>query len=224
MTEVMDCGRIAELLLPFAGKVELPPGILEQLQLYLDLLLRWNARVNLTSIRTPEEVVTRHFGESLFAARILAGDSAKRHANPKPLMTLADVGSGGGFPGIPIKLWAPDVRLTLIESQNKKATFLREVLRALKLEDAEVFFGRAEKWGKTADVVTLRAVEQFEAVLPVAAALVAPNGRLCLLVGEGQIEVVRRVAGPLWTWDEPVFVPRSAKRVILIGKKNQAQL
>src|SRR5271156_6684330 len=135
----MDPTRIAELLRPFTGEADLRHEMLEQFRLYLDLLLCWNARVNLTAVRDPEQIVTRHFGESLFAAQVLA-------KNPETATSLADVGSGAGFPGIPIKLWMPQLRLTLIESQNKKATFLREVLRTLNLPNAEVFCGHAEQW------------------------------------------------------------------------------
>src|SRR5271157_1852567 len=140
----MDTTRIAELLRPYAEEAEPSPALLAQLQRYLDLLLRWNARVNLTAVRNPEEIVTRHFGESLFAARILLG-------NRRRFASLADIGSGAGFPGIPIKLLAPELALTLIESHSKKAVFLREVIRTLQLDRAEVFGGRAEQWGKTAD-------------------------------------------------------------------------
>ena len=139
----MHPGRIAELLHPFlttdvelakgATATKLSPTQLENISTYIDILLRWNAHVNLTSVRTPEEIVTRHFGESLFAARNLFPVP-----NGKGLQ-LIDVGSGGGFPGLPIKLWAPRNRLTLIESNRKKVTFLREIIRALKLTDAEVF-------------------------------------------------------------------------------------
>src|ERR1022692_1287749 len=125
MLAAMDAARIAELLGPFLGGEPLSPDLAAQLQAYLELLLRWNARINLTAVRDPEQIVTRHFGESLFAARVLRDTGALAAG-----ATLADVGSGAGFPGIPIQLFAPDVRVTLIESQNKKATFLREVVRA----------------------------------------------------------------------------------------------
>lgn len=207
----MEAARIAELLQPFTGDAELPPLLLEQLQRYLDLLLRWNARINLTAVRDPEQMVTRHFGESLFAAQVLLAD------RPTQSTTLADVGSGAGFPGVPIKLFAPELDLTLIESQSKKATFLREVLRTLHLDGAQVFCGRSEEWGKTAEVVTLRAVEQFERALPVAAKLVAPGGRLCLLIGSSQLDQARALIGSCWTWTEPSAVPRSTERVLLIG-------
>jgi 16S rRNA (guanine527-N7)-methyltransferase len=210
----MDPAHIAELLRPFARDTVVSPAILEQLQLYLDLLLRWNARINLTAVRDPEQIVTRHFGESLFAARILC--PAGRDTE---ICTLADVGSGAGFPGIPIKLWAPQMELTLIESQNKKATFLREVLRTLKVDNAHVFGGRAEDWGNDADVVTLRAVEKFETALPVAARVVTPGGRLCLLIGASQLETARKLLGERWIWDEAHRVPQSTGRVITIAQR-----
>src|ERR1700716_112541 len=106
--------KIAHLLTPYLP--EIPTNLLPQLSLYLDLLLKWNARTNLTAIRDPEEIVRRHFGESLFAAR---------HIDPKT-KTLLDFGSGAGFPGLPIALYRPEIAVTLAESQNKKATFLRE--------------------------------------------------------------------------------------------------
>jgi len=208
----MDPSRIAELLRPFTGEAELPASLLEQLRTYLDLLLHWNARINLSTVRDPEQIVARHFGESLFAASLL-----KLHdLDPA---TLADIGSGAGFPGIPIKLSAPHIELTLIESQTKKATFLREVLRTLKLDRAQVFCGRAEHWGQSADLVTLRAVEQFERALPVAANLVAPGGRLCLLLGAKKLQAARQLTGNAWTWAEPVAVPGSMARVVAAGER-----
>ncbi len=213
---------MAELLRPFLGA---PPALLlEQLQRYLDLLLRWNARVNLTAVRDPEQIVERHFGESLFVARQLerlAPFDPKTTASGdlKAPSSLADVGSGAGFPGIPIKLLQPHLELTLIESQNKKATFLREVLRTLQPDGAQVFCGRAEQWGRCADVVTLRAVEQFERVLPAAASLVQPAGTLCLLIGAGQLPVAYRLLGEGWKWASPVPVPGSKERTIAIASR-----
>lgn len=208
----MDPVRIAELLRPFTGDAELPAEMLAQFRLYLDLLLRWNARVNLTAVRDPEQIVSRHFGESLFAARMLDPQAG----GP---ITLADVGSGAGFPGIPIKLWAPHIELTLIESHNKKATFLREALRTLKLNHAQVFCGRAEQWGQTADLVTLRAVEHFERALLVAAALVRQGGKLCLLIGFSQTNSARELSGERWKWHDPLPVPQSTGRVLVIGER-----
>ena len=191
-----------------------PPELVSQLQTYLELLLRWNARINLTSVRDPEQIVTRHFGESLFAARVLRDAGALA-----PNTTLADLGSGAGFPGIPIKLFAPDVHLTLIESQNKKATFLREVIRALGLSHIVVHCGRAESWGGIAHVVTLRAVEKFSTTLPVAAALVEPGGTLALLIGEAQTQAATRALGADWKGDGGRKIPESEGRIVWLAQR-----
>jgi 16S rRNA (guanine527-N7)-methyltransferase len=213
----MDNTRLAELLQPFLAGVAPAPKLLDQLQLYLDLLLRWNARVNLTAVRDPEQIVTRHFGESLFAAQALGQNLEAKGAMAK---SLADVGSGAGVPGIPSKLSMPTLKLTLIESQNKKATFLREVLRTLNLTDAEVFCGRAEQWEQTADIVTLRAVEQFGRTLPIAANLVSTGGRLCLLISARQFHSARAIT-PEWRWAEPMSIPDSDARVVTIAQRSR---
>jgi 16S rRNA (guanine527-N7)-methyltransferase len=216
----METARIAELLTPFTGGELLAPRLLEALQRYLDLLLRWNARVNLTAVRDPEKIVTRHFGESLFAARVLLRGGLEDAAGS----TLVDVGSGAGFPGVPMKLFAPQLKVTLIEANNKKAVFLREVLRSLGLERAQVFGGRAEQWAKTADLVTLRAVEQFERALPVMAKLVTENGRLGLLIGAGQVSTAQEVLGKQWRWRAAAAVPLSETRVVLLAERHGSQI
>lgn len=182
----------------------------ENILAYLSLLLRWNARVNLTAVRKPEEIVTRHFGESLFAARCLfpAQQAVDEH--------LVDLGSGAGFPGLPIKIWAANLRLTLIESNQKKATFLREVVRKLGLTNVEVFSERAESHPNQADIVTLRAVERFEQALPIALRLLRPPGRLVLMIGEGQVARARDLASSV-VWDDPLHIPLSSNRVLLTG-------
>ena len=208
----------------------LTPSQLQNILTYIDLLLRWNARINLTAIRDPEEIVTRHFGESLFAARCLFPKAAPQRvphparlsqggiAHDEQLRThdLIDLGSGAGFPGLPMKIWAPHVRLTLIESNQKKATFLREAIRALTLTDINVFSARAEDFPERAAVVTLRAVERFEAVLPIAAGLVAPGGSLALLIGRSQADRALQLL-PSFRWSDPIPVPLSASRILLTG-------
>jgi 16S rRNA (guanine527-N7)-methyltransferase len=146
---------IAALLAPYLAA---PPALCSQLSLYLDLLLKWNARTNLTAIREPEEIVRRHFGESLFAAKNLG-----------PCETLLDLGTGAGFPGLPIALLCPEIRVTLAESQGKKAAFLREAVRTLAL-NVEVWGNRAEALPpeRRFDTVTLRAVDNMAAALSAA--------------------------------------------------------
>lgn len=249
----MDQAQIAALLAPFLVDNQQPiaDSLLAKLSTYLELLLKWNARTNLTSVRTPVEIVARHFGESIFAAQYLFPD-------PTTTAVLADIGSGAGFPGLPIKLWASKLRVTLVESHSKKSTFLREVVRALPLTGVEVFAGRAEDLaanlnsaiqgtqeitreghdvsratpappnrglqplGSTPlfDVVTLRAVEQFDRILPIAATLLQPNGRLALMIGDEQIPIAASTL-PKFQWENTVTIPNSRNRVLLAGRPTQ---
>jgi len=232
----MQSDRIAELLQPFLP-VPLVESQLQAISTYIDILLRWNARINLTAVRQPEEIVTRHFGESLFAARHLfpeaeppnapARQSILRPPQPsaafepsgeKNSTRLVDIGSGAGFPGLPIKIWSPHTHVTLIESNHKKAGFLREISRTLTLTDVDVFGGRAEDFQASADPVTLRAVERFEHVLPIAANLVAPHGRLALLIVRRQMDSLAKIAHT-FQWSEPVPIPLSEARILLIGHR-----
>jgi 16S rRNA (guanine527-N7)-methyltransferase len=228
--------RIAELLEPFVGSANtqrLTTNDLQNISTYIDLLVRWNARINLTAVRQPEEIVTRHFGESLFAARQLFPARTTLAQPSRPALSevegavqaerssastrLIDIGSGAGFPGLPIKIWATAIEVILIESNQKKATFLREVTRSLTLTNINVFAGRAEVHpNPPADVVTLRAVEHFETVLPIAGRLVAPGGRLALLIGQAQLEQTHNLA-PELVWTPPIPIPLSASRVLVIG-------
>jgi len=187
--------EIADLLVPYLPDAS--AALLSQLSIYLDLLLKWNARTNLTAIREPQEIVRRHLGESLFAARHLDADTP----------TLLDFGSGAGFPGLPIALLRPDIQVTLAESQNKKATFLREAVRTLNLS-AEVWAGRVESMPveRRFHTVTLRAVDNMEAALPVAKTRIASGGRLVLLT--------TAVHAP--TEGQAVSLPNSATGVLYI--------
>lgn len=224
----MNIRRLADLLQPFLGESSLQERQLSQLAAYLDLLLLWNARTNLTAVRDADSIVTRHFGESLFLARrLFPVDVEPSHS------TVADVGSGAGFPGLPLKVYATEASVTLIESQNKKITFLKEAIRKLGLSKISVYQGRAENWGGQANLVTMRAVERFHDTLPVAASLVRRNdgldsvpgrtaghGRLALLIGAGQS---REAAGILtgFEWQEPVPIPMSSSRILLVGTPRQ---
>ncbi len=243
----MDIARIATLLEPFLDQ-PLPTSELEQISIYIDLLLRWNARINLTAIRQEEEIVTRHFGESLFMARHLFPTSAARAPSPAnadsaqtagaPFIAhlalsgtpfnpphVLDIGSGAGFPAVPLKLWAPHIHLTLIESSHKKAAFLREVARTLTLTDINVIADRVEALAARpgfprAEVVTLRAVERFDAILHQAVAFLAPNATLALLIGVAQIPHLTALT--TLNWQRPIPVPQSHTRVLSIGVLEQS--
>jgi 16S rRNA (guanine527-N7)-methyltransferase len=108
--------------------------------------------------------------------------------------------------------------VTLIESQGKKAAFLNEVIYALKLKNARVFHGRAEQFSSRADLVTLRAVEEFDKALPTASGLVKLGGRIALMIGRSQAERARQAAQNL-EWSVPVNVPGGESRLLLTGTK-----
>jgi 16S rRNA (guanine527-N7)-methyltransferase len=205
----VDSGVIGRLLQPYA---KLTDAQLALTATYIDLLLKWNARVNLTAVRDPEEMVTRHFGESFFAACQLVP--------PDWHGIVIDVGSGAGFPGVPIAMWAPGAEVTLLESNGKKTAFLNEVLHALELKNARVVNQRAEVFAGKAELVTMRAVEKFERALLAASGLVAPGGRIGLMIGASQVPVARRTEGI--AWGEPINIPGGHSRVLLIGTKLDA--
>src|SRR5204862_3537601 len=104
---------------------------------------------------------------------------------------VIDIGSGAGLPGIPLKIWEPALTAKLIEANHKKATFLREVVRALDLARVEVVADRAENVSTQADLVMFRAVERFGQILAVASRLVSANGRVAILIGESQVETAK---------------------------------
>jgi 16S rRNA (guanine527-N7)-methyltransferase len=204
----MEASTLRDLLAPFIPAAELDDLLLASVATHLDLLTRWNQRINLTSLRSPEEMVVRHFGESLFAARALLSRDARSE--------LFDLGSGAGFPGLPIKYWAPELQLTLIESHGKKATFLREVGRSLHLKGFTVLNLRAESLIPTnqrASLVTMRAVEKFDQSLLAASHLVAPGGRLAILIGQAQRERALALLPP--GESSALSLPSSEQRILL---------
>ena len=201
----VDIDSVAALLRPFA---ELTPPQLASTVAYINLLQKWNSRVNLTAVRNAQEIVTRHFGESFFAARelFLKDDDG----------TIIDLGSGAGFPGLPMAMFAPQAKVTLIESNGKKSAFLNEVIRALDLKNVTVFSHRAEEYPHASGLVVMRAVEKFESSLQLAARLAEPGGRLAAMIGHSQVEQARSLV-PQCRWQEPISVPGGHSRVLLVG-------
>ncbi len=207
----MNADRIRELLRSFTAGVELHDRQVLQISTYLDLLLKWNAKINLTAVRGPQAIVQRHFGETLFAAGMIATNCAGANS-------LADVGSGPGFPGLPIKIALPHLGVAVIESQQKKATFLREVIRELALDGVQVLNTRAESLPQKWDIVTLRAVESFDKALPTASTLIESGGSLVLLIGAEQPHKAEWLLTD-FGWNRPIPIPQSDHRVILMGRK-----
>lgn len=197
---------IADLLSPYVLR-PLPEAVLIRLETYLDLLLKWNARTNLTSIRDRDTIVRRHFGESLFLGQHLPA-----------FTTLLDFGTGAGFPGVPIQLLYPQCVVTLAESQGKKASFLREVVRVLELP-SEVFSGRVETMPERSifDIVTMRAVDGMQEALPLAAERVRQDGTLALLLGRE----ADRPHLEKFQWKTPYMVPGNGGSALLGVKSNE---
>jgi 16S rRNA (guanine527-N7)-methyltransferase len=177
---------------------------------HFELLIQWNQKFNLSAIRQVEEIAYRHFGESLFLSTVISA----------PAGLMVDVGSGAGFPGLPLKvMWAtPDA--VLMEPIQKKATFLKEVIRQCELGGTRVVTERLETAAGTferqADLVTMRAVAVDEALLQELSRLIGKGGRLALFIGN---EDARRLShSRILNWQSPIAIPDATNRVILLGQ------
>ena len=168
------------------------------LEAHLDLLMRWNKSLNLTAIRTREEAIARHYCESLFLGTRL----------PAGALRIADVGSGGGFPGFPVAILRPECSVTLIESHQRKAVFLREASR--KVPNVRVLAKRAEDVAETFDWVISRAVS-YDDLAPILKKL-APNADL--LSGA---EAPPANLG--FVWDASVALPLGLQRYLWTGHR-----
>ena len=180
------------------------------IQQYTKLLWRWNEKINLTAIRDPLEILYRHFCESMFGATLLPVENCR----------LADVGSGGGFPGLPLKILRPDLNVFLVESNVKKATFLAEVIRELGLTDARVLVSRFEELGEEVaplDVVCSRALGDFGSFLAWAGSRSVAAKQALLWLGGRDVDQIRGLPG--WSWAEPKAVPKSLQRFLMLGTR-----
>jgi 16S rRNA (guanine527-N7)-methyltransferase len=193
-------------------KLALSNSQVEQIQQYTRILWTWNDKVNLTAIRDPLEILYRHFCESMFGAALLPVENCR----------LADVGSGGGFPGLPLKIIRPDLQVFLVESNVKKATFLAEIIRELGLTDTRVLVSRYEELGEEVaplDVICSRALGDFSNFLAWAASPTVSAKQMLLWLGGRDLDEVR--AQPSWTWSEPVSIPKSLQRFLLTGTRTE---
>ena len=182
----------------------------EQIRVYIDLLLRWNQKTSLTSVIDPVEILRFHFGESLLSVSTVP----IRHGR------LADVGSGAGFPAIPIRMVCRDVSLTLIESNRKKAAFLAEVARELDLSGVHIHAERMEDLddrGLGFDFVTARAVAIGDVFLQWANKHLEPSGVVALWLGRDDSRKISLSSS--WKWRDAVNIPGADRRVILVGSK-----
>lgn len=202
--------------------IELDAVAIERFDSYAKLLVEWNKKINLTAITEPEAIVTRHFADSLsfFSA-----------AKPQDKASLIDIGSGAGFPGMPIKIVRPDMQVTLLDGTNKRITFLSEVARELGLQ-VNAIHSRAEEAAVKAelrekfDLATARAVAELRLLgeyclgfVKVGGALIAMKGKLteqevadaqhCLSVMGGKIDGSRTL-----------LLADSSERTLLTVKKS----
>lgn len=164
-----------------ANGIDLSSQQLAQFCLYADLLLEWNQKMNLTRIVDPQEIILKHFVDSLSISQYLEG------------LKIADIGTGAGFPGIPLKIVQPDLKLYLVDSLKKRLDFLREVVIRLGLNEVEVVHNRAEEMGRNRqyrtgfDIVTSRAVARLSVLLEYAVPLLKVKGIFIAMKGS-QVE------------------------------------
>lgn len=180
---------------------------------YVELLLRWNQSLNLTTVTKPAEIVGRHFGESVFASKLLPVENCR----------LVDIGTGAGFPGLALKIADPSIDLVLIESNKKKCAFLAEVTRALDLANVEIWAERFEEIRPEsidAKVIAARAVGEFKSLLQWSRQALSRRGHVVLWLG-GE-DVTRISSDPTWLWQPAVKIPESQRRFILIGRPDDA--
>lgn len=183
-----------------------------RIQRYVALLLKWNEKINLTAIRDPLEILYRHFCESMFAAA----------AVPLERGRLADVGSGGGFPGLPLKIIRDELEVFLLESNAKKATFLAETIRELELERARVIVSRYQELFEEVtplDAVCSRALGEFAPFLAWAGSERIAAKQVVLWIGGGDMDTVRKERG--WEWGGAIPIPHSLRRFLLVGKRRE---
>lgn len=213
-SSALSTQAIAARLAPF--DVQLAENQLAAIQTYVDLLLLWNHKVNLTSIEDPLEIVARHFGESIFHGKDLFLSACR----------LADAGSGAGFPGLALKIAFPQLQVVLIEPNLKKCAFLTEVIGALALSDVEIFRSQYANFqsehdnpGDRLDCICSRALGDYKSLLRWAKLALKPDGRVILWLGEEDALLLSRTKG--WIWELPIRIPESRRRVICVARPAQ---
>ena len=204
----MPASRLNQLLTQ-SNHPPLAPAQSEQFAAYLALLQKWSAKTNLTAIRDEEGILARHFLESILCASHL----------PAGIKTLLDFGSGAGFPGIPIAILHPEISVTLAESQNKKAAFLREAVRVLNLS-TKVHSARAEQLQQKFDCVALRAVDNMPAAISAAISLIAPKRWLAILTTRSEAASIEQIASATakLDWQPQIPLQAGTEHILLLAQ------
>lgn len=196
---------ITDTLLSYG--ITLSPTLCDSIRTYIHLLLRWNEKIALTTVVDPLEILKFHFGESMFAVDKIP----IRHGR------LADVGTGPGFPGIPLRMLAPELNCVLIESNSKKSAFLAEVARTLQLANVSIFRGRMEDYPRSEpgfDFAICRALGIHAEFLEWSASYLNPEGQAVFWVGDRDSAEISRNHD--WQWSQ-CRIPFADHRVILAG-------
>jgi 16S rRNA (guanine527-N7)-methyltransferase len=190
------------------------PELTAGIRTYIELLLKWNKTVSLTTVSELDQILAFHFGESLFALPMLPVEKSR----------LADVGSGAGFPGVPLGMARPSLDVTLIEPNVKKFTFLNEVIRQLSLANVSAIRGRMgdlQFSNQEFEVVTARAVGQFDDLLGWAKARISLGGKLILWIGDEDMK--QTLSDKRFEWSSPERIPRTDRRFVLSGTSRDAK-
>ncbi|MGA7785907.1 MAG: 16S rRNA (guanine(527)-N(7))-methyltransferase RsmG [Candidatus Acidiferrales bacterium] len=181
---------------------------ISQIQRYIACLVFWNQRVSLTSVSDPGEILERHFAECLLGAPLIRSVEGR----------LADVGTGPGFPGLALKIAHPKLQALLIERNTKKCAFLNEAIRSLDLSLISVIrsdYASISPLEAKFDYVTARALGDYKNLLRWASGRLLSNGEVMLWLGAQEFLRLSQSTG--WRWDPPLPIPRSQRRVILMG-------
>jgi len=182
-----------ELLLQSLG-IELSPSQMDDFHVFKDLLLDWNGKFNLTSITDPVEIHTKHFLDSLTVMQIIQNNGD---------LSLIDIGTGAGFPGIPLKIMLPEISLTLVESSQKKAEFCKVVVEALQLTNTSVIAARAEDLGKAFlhrekyDWAIARAVAELSVLIEYLLPFVKIGGKALAMKGANADDEIQKAGHAL---------------------------
>ena len=187
----------------------------------MKLLLEWNKKINLTAITEPNEVILKHFVDSLTISKYIEDDS-----------TLVDVGTGAGFPGIPLKIIREDLEITLVDSLNKRINFLKEIIEEIELKNIKAIHSRAEEFGKNVkyrekfDYATSRAVANLSTLSEYLIPLVKIKGRIISMKGSEVKEelidsknAINVLGGKILKVDEFQLPSSDIKRNIIIIEK-----
>ena len=176
----MEKEKLKELMCYYGKQIdiEFDDKQINQFYDYMNLLLEWNEKINLTAIVEPEEVILKHFIDSLTINKYIEKNK-----------TIADVGTGAGFPGIPLKIYRPDLNVTLVDSLNKRINFLNEVIDKLDLKEISTVhsrvedFGRDKKYRESFDYVTARAVANLTTLSEYLIPITKVNGKCICMKG-----------------------------------------